>query len=110
MIFNRELFLSRMMGDEGFAREIAAQLLEELPALLSKLMESVEQKDLESVWKQAHKMKGASANVGGEALSGVAFELEQAGKASDLAAVVHFVSELEFHSAKLTAELQQFVN
>ncbi|MGA2849353.1 MAG: PAS domain S-box protein [Terracidiphilus sp.] len=110
MIFNRELFLSRMMGDEGFAREIAAQLLEELPALLSKLMESVEQKDLESVWKQAHKMKGASANVGGEALSGVAFELEQAGKASDLAGVVHLVSELEFHTAKLSAELQQFVN
>jgi PAS domain S-box-containing protein len=110
MDFNRELFLTRMMGDEGFAREIAAQFLAELPSLLDKLKEGIAQKDLESVWKQAHKMKGSAANVGGEALREIALELEKAGKARDMATVVRGISELEMRTARLSVALQQFVN
>jgi PAS domain S-box-containing protein len=110
MDFNRESFLARMMGDEGFAREVAAQFLDELPTLLGKLKEGVTGKDLESVWKQAHKMKGSAANVGGEALRNVALELEQAGRSGDLSTVVNRISELEIRAARLSLALQQFTN
>jgi HPt (histidine-containing phosphotransfer) domain-containing protein len=55
-------------------------------------------------------MKGSAANVGGEALKEVAFEVEKAGKAGDLAAVTEWMPELELQSACLREALQQWVN
>jgi PAS domain S-box-containing protein len=110
MIFNREMFLRRMMGDQDFAREIAVGFLEELPRLLSTLKEEASREDMESVWKQAHKMKGSAANVGAEALSEVALELEQTGKTGDLTVVASLIPELELQSARLQEALQQWVN
>ena len=107
-IFNREAFLQRMMGDEEFAREVAAQFLVELPSLLATLTEGAARKDAESVWKLAHKIKGSAANVGGDALKEAASDLEKAGKAGDLAGFAAGVSELETRAACLQDALQQW--
>jgi CheY-like chemotaxis protein/HPt (histidine-containing phosphotransfer) domain-containing protein len=109
MAFNRESFLTRMMSDEGFAREVATQFLAELPTLLSELKETVGQGDLESVWKQAHKMKGSAANVGGDALRDVASQLERASKAGDRSTIHDSVSDIERQAARLSAALKQFI-
>ena len=45
--------------------------------------------------RQAHSIKGASANVGGEALRVVAFRMELASKADDLDAVKSRMAETE---------------
>ena len=108
LVFNRESFLTRMMKDEGLAREIATTFLEELPALLGKLKEALDRKDLDAVWKQAHKLKGSAANVGGEALQDVASHIEKAGKAGDLTEVVNRIADLESHAERLGSALQQF--
>ena len=108
LAFNREMFLERMMGDEEFARDVAAGFVKDLPTLLSALREEFARGDLESIWKQAHKIKGSAANVGGEALREVALEVEQAGKAGDLAAVVHWMPELEKQSARLDEALKEW--
>ena len=110
LVFNREIFLERMMGDEELARDIAAGFLEDLPKMLNALKEGFALGDLESVWKQAHKMKGSAANVGGDALSAVALEIEQAGKAGDLTAVTRCIPDLEVQTAKLTEALGQWAN
>jgi len=110
MVFNREIFLRRMMGDEEFAREVASGFLEGLPTMLSALTERFALKDLDSVWKQAHMMKGSAANVGGEALSEAALEVEQAGKADDLAGVSKWIPELEMQTIRLQEALQEWVN
>ena len=110
LVFNREVFLERMMDDEEFAREVAAGFAKELPALLSDLKEEIARGDLESVWKQAHKIKGSAANVGGEALRDVAAEVEKAGKAGDLAAVTHWIPELEMQTAGLNEALKQWTS
>ena len=110
LVFNREQFLERMMGDEEFARDVAAGFVKELPTLLSTLLEGFKQKDIESVWKQAHKMKGSAANVGGEALSDVAMKVEQAGKAGDLEEITRWIPELEMQSARLNEALQKWEN
>jgi HPt (histidine-containing phosphotransfer) domain-containing protein len=110
LVFNREMFLQRMMGDEDFARSVAAGFLADLPKLLTALKEHIAQEDIESVSKQAHKMKGSAANVGGEALTDVAFAVEQAGKAGDLAGVAGWLPELEMQSARLQAALQQWTS
>ena len=89
---------------------VAAGFLKELPTLLSALKEQVARGDLESIWKQAHKMKGSAANVGGEALRDVALEVEQAGKAGDLAVVARWIPELEVQTARLNEALQQWTH
>jgi two-component system, sensor histidine kinase and response regulator len=110
LVFNQAMFLRRMMGDEGIARAIAVQFVEELPALVRSLQEAVARRDLESVRKQAHKMKGAAANVGGEMLGNIASEAEQASNGTDWARVVHNLSELELQSARLSEQLQQWIS
>jgi len=53
-------------------------------------------------------MKGSAANVGGEALRDAAWEVEQAGKAGDMARVARWVSELETQVVRLNEALQQW--
>jgi PAS domain S-box-containing protein len=106
LVFNRENFLERMMGDEEFAHEVVAEFVGELPTLLSALKKHVAESDLESIWKQAHKIKGSAANVGGEALRDVALKVEQAGKTGNSAEVAHWVPELGIQAARLIDALQ----
>ena len=108
LVFNREGFLERMMGDQEFALEVASGFVGELPTLLHTLTEQVAQEDLESIWKEAHKIKGSAANVGGEALRDMALKLEQAGKAGNLTEVVHCIPELEARAARLMEALQSW--
>ena len=110
LVFDREKFLERMMGDEEFARDIVAGFVEEQPTLLSALREQVALGDPESIWKQAHKMKGSAANVGGELLADVASEIERAGKAGDIEGIMRSIPELEMQSARLLEALQKWEN
>ncbi len=106
-IFNREIFLERMMGDEEFARDVVESFVKGLPALLSDLAEAFERKNLESIWKQAHKLKGSAANVGGDALRDVALRVETAGKAGDIEGAIRCIPELESNAAQLKEALRQ---
>jgi PAS domain S-box-containing protein len=110
LIFNREVFLQRMMGDEEFAREVAVHFLEDLPELISTMRENVARADIESIWKQAHKIKGSAANVGGELLRDAAMEVEKAGKAGNLDGALHWIHELEMQSSRLIEALQLWGN
>ena len=107
-VFNREAFLDRMMGDTEFALEVVAGFVSELSTLLSELKEEFARGDLQSIWKQAHKIKGSAANVGGEALRDVALEIEQAGKAGDMASAARCIPELEIQTTRLKDELQRW--
>jgi len=51
--------------------------------------------DVRLVEQQAHKIKGACATVGGEALRAVAWAMEQAGKSGDLDAARARVTDLD---------------
>ena len=78
-----------------------------LPALLADLAEGFERKDLQSIGKQAHKLKGSAANVGGDALRDVALRVETAGKAGDLEGAIRCIPELESNAAQLQEALRQ---
>ena len=55
---------------------------------------------------QAHTIKGSYANVGGERLSAVASEMEQAATAQDLTAAGALMTELERQFAQLKEAMQ----
>ncbi len=95
VLFDRQAFLARLMGDEALVKEIAAEFLNDMPAQLEKLRRHVALGDADLAGRQAHSIKGATANVGGMALSAVASEMEQAAKAGRLEAIAALMPELE---------------
>ncbi len=83
------------MGDEKLSNEILGEFLKDVPRRFTALKEALDNDDAHSGQLHAHTIKGASANVGGDALSETAFEIEKAGKAGDLETVKAFIPKLE---------------
>jgi PAS domain S-box-containing protein len=94
-IFDGEEFLDRLMGDAALAKEVIALFLEDIPKQARVLKEMLEKGDGAGATRQSHTIKGASANVGGKALSGVAWEMEAAGRAGELEKLAALMPEME---------------
>ena len=99
--------LARLMNDETLAREIVEKFLVDIPAQIEMLKVYLDAGDASSAERQAHSIKGASANLGAELLRGVAFEMENSARAGDLNAVKARMAGLEaaFHLLKETAKV-----
>ena len=69
------------MGDEDrFCETIVDAFLEDIPPQIQTIDKLIENKDMESVVKHAHAIKGAAGNIGGMALSQVAVDMEKAAR------------------------------
>ncbi|MBC8179855.1 Hpt domain-containing protein [candidate division KSB1 bacterium] len=64
-------------------------------------------KDIELVTRQAHTIKGASANVGGEALRKVALSMEKAGKAGDPDKLNELILQMEKRFSELKEAMEE---
>ncbi len=94
-VFDKEALMGRLMGDAALARAITASFLEDMPRQVTTLKAYLAAGDVESAIRQAHTIKGSSANVGGEALRHASAEMEQAGKSGDIAAMAPWMATLE---------------
>jgi signal transduction histidine kinase/DNA-binding response OmpR family regulator len=83
-VFDRDSLLDRLMGDEDLAKEILDGYLEDVSLKLIGMKEALEKCDTIFLQKEAHTIKGASANVGAMGLREVASELEIASKDKDI--------------------------
>jgi HPt (histidine-containing phosphotransfer) domain-containing protein len=101
-VFDREALLERVMGDADLAELVVTTFLDDMPHQLLVLAEALESGNIEATGNQAHRIKGASASVGGEAMSAVAAAIETAARASDLGKVKTLRPQLEvqFHQLK----------
>ncbi len=86
-VFAEEALLERLMDDRHMAQVIALAFLEDIPRQIEALKGFLDAGDAKGAERQAHTIKGASATVGGDGLAELAFALERAGKAGDLASV-----------------------
>ena len=75
--------LEQLDGDEESYNEILRIFLEDASVQMEKLKRSIEENDLLLVRQHAHTIKGASANIGANALKEAAFQMELAGKEND---------------------------
>ncbi len=82
-IFVESAIVDRLMGDKDIARVIVQGFLDDMPRQIQELEDLLHKKDCAAVSRCAHTIKGASANVGAEALREVAYEMEMAGKAGE---------------------------
>ncbi len=87
--------LERLEGNSGLATRVIGAFLEDVPRRVQALKMSVKSGDAAGAGLEAHSIKGAAANVGGEALRTVAFAIEKAADGGDLGAVSNAVPLLE---------------
>ena len=77
--------LSRLMGDEELARRVVGGIPGRYPAAdRGRFGNMLDAGDGPGAERKAHSIKGASANVGGEAMRAVALEMERAAEAGEL--------------------------
>jgi PAS domain S-box-containing protein len=100
-IFDPESVLSRLEGDDALAQIVYEAFLEDMPRQIQALKQLVADRDDAASARQAHSIKGASANVGGETLRKLAAEMEKAADAGDWRAVIDRMDELELQFSRL---------
>jgi PAS domain S-box-containing protein len=106
-VFDRAAFMNRMVDDKDLALTILDGFLEDMPRQIAQLKNHLAAGDVRLVEQQAHKIKGACATVGGEALRAVAWAIEQAGKADDLDAARARVNDLDKRFEALKEALEK---
>jgi HPt (histidine-containing phosphotransfer) domain-containing protein len=74
-------------GDPGFLSDLVTMYLNDLPEQLALLRGSRKAKDAGTLRAKAHRLKGASSNLGAAALARLLQQLEQAARDADWDAV-----------------------
>ena len=99
IVWDKATMLERLMDDEDLVRTIISGFIGDIPNQIEKLDQFLENGDIPGVDRQAHTIKGAASNVGGDALQEIAFAIEKAGKAGKLDAAKADMPELKrrFH-------------
>jgi HPt (histidine-containing phosphotransfer) domain-containing protein len=109
-IFDRPGMMARLMEDEALAQVIVRGFLDEMPAQIEELRNLVRGGDATAAGRVAHAVKGAAANVGGEALRAVALRAETAGQAADANAIIALIPELESQFEQLRRAMRDFLD
>ena len=100
-LWDRAGMLTRLMDDEDLVTTILNMFLVDIPEQIKALISLLDAGDASGVERQAHTIRGASANVGGEQLQRAASEIEKAAKAGDLAAARTRLPDLEAQFGRL---------
>jgi two-component system, sensor histidine kinase and response regulator len=101
LIWDKAGMLERLMGDEGLVKTVLEGFLADIPRRIQALSVFLESGDGPGAERQAHTIKGAAANVGGEALRVKAFEMEKTVSSGDLNAAGGRLTDLEMSFQEL---------
>lgn len=94
MLFDYDDLAERLMHHEEMMRMIIGTFNGEVPADLQSLQAAVDSMDLTVIASLAHKIKGASRNVGSEAMATSAEIMEKSAKADDSSPMVERMAKL----------------
>ncbi len=105
LLFDFDSFLSRMMGDKDLTIQVLDAFLETIPGEIATLKTLVKNMDITSAGEQAHKIKGAFANIGSQSLSELSYQIEMAGKDKNTDKIKKLIPELEEQYSSLIASI-----
>ncbi len=89
------------MGDEEFMGELIDLYLEDMPRQLEALRLAVEKHDAASAAATAHRLKGASGNVGADSLSSLCREIEESSRDNKLDQLPGLVEAVDEESSRV---------
>jgi PAS domain S-box-containing protein len=104
--FKRTFLLDQFQGDAEAVYKIFREFIEDMPERISILRKQVEANDMQAALRQAHGIKGSSANIGADALRNAASEMEYACRAGDgkTAKQKNDILDAEFKDARAAME------
>jgi PAS domain S-box-containing protein len=94
-VFNHHALLKRVMGNATIAQKVLDAFLGDCPRQIELLKKQIECGDADGAGRQAHSIKGAAANVGGERLRYLAFKMEKNADSGEMQAVQDAIKDLE---------------
>lgn len=103
---DRELALTRVGGDEELLREIAVLFLDNYQAWLQELRAAESSGNAEGVQRTAHGLKGSVANFGAREAVEASLQLENLGRAGNLAEMPPSMAKLEAALETLRKDLE----
>ena len=104
--FDEAVMVRRLMGDRTLVAEVIRVFLDHIPRRIGELEGCLSAGDAESALRQAHTIKGSSANVGAEALRAVAEAMEKAVRDGDLAGAEARIPELKARFEQLKEKME----
>ena len=107
VVFDYEDMAKRMMNDPVLMKSVTEMFCLDLVEQLDELKASIKDNDAIQATAIMHQIKGASANVGGKALSALALEMELAGKAGNLVEIQQRFDQLEHAFKALATDMEQ---
>ena len=106
-VFDHSGMAARLLNDDELIRTVATTFLSDMDEQIERLEAVMETSEVEQCQIQAHKIKGAAANVGGLALSQIALELEQASQQQNLPLVKIQFPVLQQRFGQLKTEMSE---
>ena len=106
-IFDREELLMRIRGNTQLLDKLIALFIEKTPEELASLGQAVEEKNIEALRAQAHKMKGYFANIGAKRLEQMALQLQEAAEKGDMITGRTWVTDIEAGVEAFLSNLKQ---
>jgi len=105
LVWDYNGMLERLMDDKPLAKKIIDGFLSDIPVQMGKLEEFVDLGDAEKIERQAHSIKSAVANIGGEAMRAAALEMEEKSHEGNLSDAAELLSGLKTELQHLGTEL-----
>ncbi len=105
-VWAREGMLKRLMGDAELEKKVLDAFLLDLPGQIRTLKQYIESGDCRGAELQAHSIKSACANVGGEKLRVWAMEMERSLSTDDLGAAATMMAGLKTRFGALKKAIQ----
>ena len=106
-IFDKKSMLARVMDDEDLARTVVKGFLENIPHQIEAIRGYLEVGDISGVESQAHTIKGSAANVSGDLLRAVAYEMEKSAKTGNREQLLGQLPEMERQFALLKQAMER---
>jgi len=93
--------------DPSLITQIFTSFLRDGSERIDALKEALAGRDMELLYKTAHTIKGASANIGAHSMADVAHKLELAGRAGDMSGAVTLTEQIEMEFGRVWREITQ---
>ena len=107
IVFDYDDMAKRLMSDPQLMKSVAEIFYQDIIEQIDELKVSVKENNVTQAAAIMHQIKGASANVGGKALSALALEMELAGKAGNIDAIQTNITQLEHSFNALNLAMEQ---
>ncbi|ADH86317.1 response regulator [Desulfurivibrio alkaliphilus] len=110
LVFNERQLLDRLYHDRSLAEQLILVFLAEHSATVEQLSQAATRREFQACTFMAHRLAGAAANLGGEAVNRAARDLEQAAMVFSPDQVDHCLGNLQQQYNRLEQQLQQFLS